>query len=143
MRKKIEFNHAWEIARWLEENSEKPLYFFRGPSSKSCLKHSDNRGFYQITNNDEIVSFTTLWLEHTFYIEQSWEETVSEDNPVLCWVWNYNSTKRNKSPQVISSIRENNVNPFISYENGYRKAEPLTLEEAKKYIYECQGGEEC
>ena len=129
MRKQIKFDHAWEIAKWLEENEEKVLYFDVSSDCFYGLVYRKDSGFFHIVEGGEI-SFSGLWQERTFYITQSWEETVSEEKPVLCWVWDDRDVK------FISLVHSVTSKFYLSIKNTpWENAKPLTKEEANKYIW--------
>ena len=133
-RKKITFDHAWEIAKWLEENPMKKLYFY-GESSCGLIY---SNGFHHVSDSGDLSSFSELWRERTFYIDKSWEECLSKDNPILCMAWD--SPEDTKELQIIDEYRhEIDEYKYVDITaSGWIFAQPVTLEEAKKYIWECQ-----
>lgn len=134
MRKKIEFKHAWEIVKWCEENREIPILV----GGVKIIWKGENLKFIKSNGKEKYLKITDAWIQkNTFYIEVDWRDTLKE-KPVLCWVWNFNSTNKKEAPKVISCFREQNANPYISYESAYFKAEPLTQEEANQYIFEAE-----
>ncbi len=138
-RVKIEFTtQAWALAKHLEENADTPFFF--DVNSTNHVLFDSTYGFLNRVReegSDRAMNLQDFTRDH-YYIEQPWEETVSEDNPVLCWCW---MTGGSKFILNVTAVK----NGDRQYKTGltyFDNAEPLTLEEAKKYIYECQGGEE-
>lgn len=134
MRKKIEFNHAWEVLKWCEENKGSKLWFTNGKeSSYLTVKNSILNTFSYDGHKNGIYS-DALFNEE-YYIEQDWRDTL-EDKPVRCLVSN-----KELDYECIKDIEKFNPNIGLGFGyidiNGIRwdSAQPITKEEAMKYVW--------
>ena len=87
-------------------------------------------GTFMITAPDgerETVSSARLLSNKDWYTKPHWTDNLSEENPVLCWVWNDEREHAIKR-DVITAIEA--TDPYEIDDSYWTHAEPVKLEDA-------------
>lgn len=142
-------NFYWYHESWLEavkDNSFSSLLeLYKWLLDGNKVQNMETKEVFYVENGQQVSSlrgiFAGNWriadeTSFTKYIEPKWEDTIPEHG-IFCW----------NSDISIAWAKENNTydliygkddSGYLAHACSWRFAEPMTLEEIKKYIWECQ-----